>query len=554
MGDTGKKAFRLFAGALAAVLAGGAQAQVVERPIAGDPVAIDTGLVAGKGLASGVKAYFGVPFAAPPVRENRWREPQPVAPWKGVWNADRKPPECIQVLRPHNINHYFGEEPTSEDCLYLNLWAPQAAKAGDKRPVLVWIYGGGYTIGSSGMGNYDGEAMARKGVVFVNLNYRVGALGFMAHPELTAETPHHASGDYALLDQVAALQWIARNIDKFGGDPGNVTIMGQSAGAASVSYLQASPLAKGLFHKVVAMSGSAVGQNRTNGLKDGEQTGLKFQEALKAKSLAEMRQVPADRILALQADCQLGCSGNVRVGPVVDGYFLTSSPREAFEKGAQSDVPILVGFTHDDIGNSSALSKTKTAAEYQAKAHELYGDHADGFLKLYPVMTDADVARAAGEVGLEGGMQQGMRNYAIIQAKSGKAPAYVYMFSRKHPYVDDPKIADQDPKTIGAYHTSDVPYWFQNQDVYNWLRPTRNWTPWDRELADDMSNAIIAFARTGDPSIPAVKWPRYDPKHEQLVEFGDAVRVLPMNTKRLDFLASAPAQAALPPTPGRPRD
>ena len=180
-------------------------AQIVEKPVPGDPVRIDSGLVAGKVLSSGVKAYFGIPFAAPPVRENRWREPQPVAAWKGVYNADRKMPECIQVLRAHNINHYFGEEATSEDCLYLNLWAPETARPGANLPVVVFIYGGGSTIGSSGMALYGGEGVAKRGAVFVNFNYRLGALGFLAHPELTAESAHHQSGNYAYLDQVAAL-------------------------------------------------------------------------------------------------------------------------------------------------------------------------------------------------------------------------------------------------------------------------------------------------------------------------------------------------------------
>src|SRR5579864_903998 len=174
-------------------------AQVVETPGPGDPVAIDSGRVAGKVLPSGVKAYLGIPFAAPPVRELRWREPQPFKSWKGVYNADRKMPECIQVLRPHNINHYFGEEPSSEDCLYLNVWAPSSAPEGGNLPVIVFIYGGGSTIGSRGMAIYGGETVAERGAVFVNFNYRLGALGFMAHPALTAESPHHQSGNYAYL-------------------------------------------------------------------------------------------------------------------------------------------------------------------------------------------------------------------------------------------------------------------------------------------------------------------------------------------------------------------
>jgi para-nitrobenzyl esterase len=189
-----------------------ANAQIVERPIPEDPVVVDSGAVSGKLLDSGVRAYFGVPFAAPPVRDLRWREPQPVQAWKGVYRADRKAPECIQVLRRHDINHYFGEEATSEDCLYLNIWAIGTAKPGAKLPVIVYVYGGGFTLGSSGIAMYGGETLAKKGVVFVNFNYRVGALGFLAHPELTAESPHQASGNYGFLDQIAALQWIKRNI------------------------------------------------------------------------------------------------------------------------------------------------------------------------------------------------------------------------------------------------------------------------------------------------------------------------------------------------------
>ena len=268
----------LFAVVLCATLA-----QVVQ-PIPADPVAVDSGRVSGKLLASGVKAYFGIPFAAPPVRDLRWRAPQAVAPWKGVYNADRMPAKCVQNVRDSDLNHYFGEEPTSEDCLYLNIWAPPSAKPGQKLPVLVFIYGGGFVQGSSAMANYSGESLARKGIVYVSFNYRVGALGFMAHPELTAESPRRTSGNWGLLDQVAALQWVNRNIGQFGGDPGNVTILGQSAGSAAVSYLQSSPLARGLIHRAFGMSGSAVGgRGRTASLADAERSGQRLQEQLKVQ-------------------------------------------------------------------------------------------------------------------------------------------------------------------------------------------------------------------------------------------------------------------------------
>ena len=513
-------------------------AQIVEKPVPGDPVRIDSGLVAGKVLSSGVKAYFGIPFAAPPVRENRWREPQPVAAWKGVYNADRKMPECIQVLRAHNINHYFGEEATSEDCLYLNLWAPETARPGANLPVVVFIYGGGSTIGSSGMALYGGEGVAKRGAVFVNFNYRLGALGFLAHPELTAESAHHQSGNYAYLDQVAALQWISRNIAKFGGDPAKVAISGQSAGAGSVSLLQNSPLAKGLFRGVIAMSGGAWGSGGQMGdLATAEKTGVQVQQALKAKSLDEMRQIPADRILALQEDCQLGCTGSIRIGGgSVDGYFLPKTPAQTFAAHEQNAVPAIVGFTHDE--SSNALRTAKNQEEYKAAARQLYGSDAEAFLKLYPATTDDEARAMGGAAAREGAIEGSQRKWAIAQFKFGKAPVYVFMYSRVHPYIPGVAIADQNTATIGAYHTSDVPYWFGTQDALNIVRPTRNWTAYDRELSNKMTDALIAFAKTGNPNTSAVEWPAWSPQKEQLVEFGDKIAVQPMNAARLDFMAS----------------
>ncbi len=527
---------------IALVMAGGLLApvfaQIVEKPVPGDPVVVDSGQVAGKILPSGVKAYFGVPFAAPPVRENRWREPQPVKAWKGVYNADRKMPECIQVLRAHNINHYFGEEPTSEDCLYLNIWAPATARANANLPVIVFIYGGGSTIGSSGMAIYGGEGVAKRGAIFVNFNYRLGALGFLAHPELTAESAHHQSGNYAYLDQVAALQWIQRNIAKFGGDPTKVVISGQSAGAGSVSLLQNSPLAKGLFRGVVAMSGGSWGNGGQLGdLAAAEKTGVQVQQALKAKSLDEMRQIPADRILALQEDCQLGCSGSIRIGGgTVDGYFLPKSPAQIFAAHEQNDVPAIVGFTHDE--SSNALRTAKNLDEYKAAARQMYGADADAFLKLYPASNDEEAHQMGSAAAREGAIEGNQRKWAIAQGKYGKAPVYVFMYSRVHPYIPGVAIADQNTATIGAYHTSDVPYWFGTQDALNIIRPTRNWTPLDRDLSAKMTDALIAFAKTGEPNTAAVHWPAWSATNEQLVDFGDKIGVQPMNSARLDFMAS----------------
>ena len=506
-----------------------AVSQIVEKPIAGDPIKLDSGLVAGKTLASGVKAYFGVPFAAPPVREFRWKDPQPVQPWKGVYNADRKPPMCMQGMRDHQLNHYFGEETPSEDCLYVNLWAPATARAGQKLPVLVWIYGGGFTQGTINLANYSGEQIAKKGVIYLTIAYRVGVFGFMAHSELSAESPHHSSGNYGLLDLVAGLQWVQRNIAQFGGDPGNVTIMGQSAGSAAVSFLQSSPLAKGLFHRAFGMSASAVvgGAGRQATLQEGERNGKLFETAAKAKSIAQLRVLPGDDLFALQGQ------GGIRFQRVVDGHFLSATPKQIFDAGKQNDVPVMLGFMHDE--SSNALRTSKTVDEYKAAARRLYGERADAFLALYPVSSDADVKAAGAKAAREAGMETTMRSWALAQTKTGKSPVFLNVFSRVHPYVPGATFTDHDPATVGAYHTGEVPYWFQTQDAYNMFRLTRNWTAWDRELANKLSDALIAFAKTGDPNTAAIKWPRYDPQSEQMMNFGDTIAVQRMNTKGLDF-------------------
>jgi para-nitrobenzyl esterase len=531
--------------AVAGIFAGSrANAQFVERPIPEDPVVVDGGSISGKLLDSGVRAYFGVPFAAPPVRDLRWREPQAVHPWKGVYHADRKAPECIQVLRRHDINHYFGEEATSEDCLYLNIWASGAAKPGAKLPVVVFIYGGGFTLGSSGIAMYGGEEVAKKGVVFVNFNYRVGALGFLAHPALTAESPHHSSGDYGFLDQIAALRWINSNIAQFGGDPDNVTISGQSAGAASVSALEASPLAKNLFQHGFAMSLSFFDDRLAlPKLADAEKTGLEIQKTLETKSIADMRLIPADKILALQKDCQLGCAGSIAVSPAIDGYFLPDAVPDVFAAGRQNDVPTIAGFTRDESSNE--LRTAASLSEYFAAAHKLYGDRAGKFLELYPVNDDADAKRMGATAAREALVEAGTRKWALAARSTGRAPIFMYMFSRVQPFVETPNLFDH-PQTIGAYHTSDVPYWFQTQDALNLFRMTRNWTPLDRELADKMSDCLVAFAKTGNPATEKVAWPAWTDNSEDYVEFGDSIELRHENIERMGFQGEARVTSTTP--------
>lgn len=530
---------------LTALVASSASAQIVATPVPGDPVNIDSGAVSGKVLPSSVRAYFGIPFAAPPLGDLRWRAPQKVEAWKGIYHADRLAPECIQVLRRHNLNHYFGEEATSENCLYLNIWASADAKPGAKLPVVVWIYGGGFTLGSSGMAMYDGENVAQKGTIFVSFNYRVGILGNLAHPELTAESPNHASGNYGLMDQVAALRWVKRNIAQFGGDPDNVTITGQSAGAMSVSALEASPLAKGLFNRGFAMSLSMF-DNRFKfpALPDAEKTGLEVQSALGAASLAEMRQIQADKILRVQKDCQLGCAGTISVMPDIDGYVLPDTVPNIFAAGKQNDVATVAGFTRDESSND--LRAAGTLEAYVAAARKLYSDQADRFLALYPAKTD-DEAKAMGLLAArEGLVEIGTRNWAEAQAKTGKAPFYMYMFSRVHPFAANVEFFDS-PQKIGAYHTSDVPYWFGTQDTFNKFRTTRNWTEFDRALSERMMDTLVAFARSGNPATAATPWPQWKQDAQTYVEFGDQSGVREENRARLEF--HTPANV----TPSTPR-
>jgi len=544
------KAMRCGAALVALALAGGAAAGEM-NPVPSDPVKIDAGRVAGTLLDGGLKGYFGVPFAAPPVRENRWRAPQPVKPWSGIYNADTKRAECVQGLRSSNINHYFGEEAAAEDCLYLNLWAPAAAKAGDKLPVVVWIYGGGFQGGSASNPVYSGEPLAQKGVIYVAANYRLGVFGFLAHPELTAESGHNASGNWGFLDQVAALQWVKRNIAAFGGDPDNVTLVGQSAGSMSINNLQASPLAKGLFNRVMGMSGASVRGGPgdiVTPLKAAEAQGVKLQEAMKAATVAQMRTFSSDKVVSLVQQA------GVRSGPAIDGYYLPETPQAIFEAGRQSDVPVLAGSTANDLGTNPPIRAARTVVEYKAAAAQMYGDKAEAFLKLWPAADDAAVVRQANEIGRSGGFSLAVRNWVKLQAQTGKQPSYLFLVSRVQPFTPGVTFGDFDPKTAGAYHMSDVPYFLGTYEAFNLFRTTRDWTPLDRDLSEKMQNVIVAYAKTGDPSTAEVKIPRYDSRNEQRTEFGDTVTVQKLNTKGLDFMLETPSllPQGLGPPPSAP--
>lgn len=513
-------------------------AQVTVTPIA--PIQTEGGLVAGKVLDSGVRAWFGVPFAKPPINDLRWRAPEPMS-WKGVWTADRKMPECMQVLRPHNMNHYFGEEATSENCLYLNIWAPPGSKVTDKLPVIVFIYGGGGTIGSAGSPMYDGENIAKKGVVFVTIAYRLGILGWMAHPELSKEQGGH-SGDYGYLDQNAALKWIHANIDRFGGDAAHVVITGQSAGAGSVAAQMHSPLSKGLFSAAMMSSTCSIGTpGAGTSLSEAEKTGLEIQKRLGASDIEDLRYVPADKIIQLQNENQLGysISTGVRTGPITDGYFTTGSKEEMAKTHQMSDVPFIGNFNSGE--SFHPLQKATTVAEYKEIAQKLYGADAASFLKLYPVEKDSDIRAVAAKVAREAAIANASRNCGVNQTLYNKSAAYLDMFNHRYTFPPGVKIADVNTETVGVYHNADIPYWFGDLDIFNLFRKTRDLTPQDRALSNEMQDMLVAFAKTGNPSTAQVKWTAWTPRNDAFLDIGqNDIKMETFNEKGMAFLAAHP--------------
>jgi para-nitrobenzyl esterase len=530
----------------------------ITRKVPGDPLKIEGGLVSGTMGSDGVKSYFGIPFAAPPLRENRWRAPQPVVPWDGVWTANRMPAECLQRLRSTTTNQYFGDELSGEDCLYLNIWAPAGSKATNHLPVIVYIYGGAFYIGSASMPLYGGGEIAKKGVIYVAANYRVGVMGFTAHPEATKESGHNASGNWGLLDQIAALEWVKRNIAAFGGDTGNVTLVGQSAGSMSINVLQASPLAKGLFRRIVGMSGSNLGGAIPSlpTLATAEAQGLKLQQALKVSSLAEMREISSDKVFAVAQ------AAGIQSGPIVDGYLLPEPVDSIFKQGKQTDVPLLIGSTANDIGTTPPIRAATSAEQFKALAVQMYGSASAELLQLCPAQDDAEARREAEQIGENSGFALSAREWARAQVKTGKQPAYLYLFARVQPFTPGVTFSDLDTKTAGAYHTSDVPYWLGTYESFNLIRRTRDWTTWDRELSNDMQDVIVRFAKTDNPSTSIVKFTAYDPANEVRVTLGDKITVEKLDGKLMDFLLAHPPSGgrdarsrreAAPESPGMPR-
>jgi para-nitrobenzyl esterase len=475
-----------------------------------DPVRVDSGQISGAvGHNAAVKVYKGIPYAAPPVGDLRWKEPQPVAAWKGVRQATEFGSECMQTPYAENSLYYLPPRSTGEDCLTLNVWTA-AKSAAEKRPVMVWIHGGAFTRGSGDLPTYDGESFAAKGVVLVTINYRLGVFGFYAHPELSKESPHHVSGNYALLDQIAALQWVKKNIAAFGGDPGRVTIFGESAGSWAVNLLMATPLSKGLFHRVIGESGANF--NRRTTLAQAEQAGTVFADRLGAKSLSDLRAKPAEDLLKAGGGA----------APCVDGWFLPESVADIFAHGKQNDVPLLAGYNQDEATSlTPPLSGGSQAFLTQVKGR--YTKMADDFLKAYPADSDAQAAESYNQAFRDTTFGWEMRTWVRQQSKTGKSKAYLYFFTRNPP---GPTAA-----RYRAYHASEIAYVFGN------LLPPRPWEDADRSLSDAMSSYWVNFAATGDPNGKGLPpWPAYAASEDASIVFGDKIEVRrDVNKVGLDF-------------------
>jgi len=407
----------------------------------------------------------------------------------------------MQQPYPAGSPYTAAPQPTSEDCLYVNVWT--AASAGEKRPVMVWLHGGAWTRGSGSLPSYDGTALAKKGLVVVTANYRLGVFGFLAHPELTAESPQHASGNYAILDHVAALKWVRSNIAAFGGDPGRVTIFGESAGSWSVNVVQATPLAKGLFHRAIGESGGQFARNV--GLADAEKAGAAFAAAVGADSIKALRAVPADKLLA---------APSFRTAINVDGWVLPDEVRTIFAQRKHSTVPVIVGSNANEWTTLGGLDRSqypKTMEEYRKRVEAQYRDAVKDYDAAYPVKTEADIADALLGVGRDTTFTLEMRTWARMVAASGQR-AYLYQFTHVPP---SPNAA-----TWGAYHAAEIPY------VFGTLR-ARSWpfTDTDFKLSEQMSGYWANFATTGDPNgrgLPA--WTPYDQSAEPYLDLGDSVQ------------------------------
>ena len=450
------------------------------------------GVVEGVLEKTGVYSFKGIPFAAPPVGDLRWKEPQPAKNWNGVLKADRFGPRAMQP--PIFNDMIFRSNGMSEDCLYLNIWTKSTS---GKLPVLVYFYGGGFVAGDGSEPRYDGESMATKGIVALTVNYRLGVFGLLSHPELTAESANRASGNYGLMDQSAALRWVKENIAAFGGDPDKITIAGESAGSISVSAQMVSPLSKNLIAGAIGESGSLLGALPPVKLDQGEATGTEFAKSLNATSIKDLRAINADTLVAAASRF-----GPFRFAMTVDGYFFPKSPLEIFEAGEQSRVPLLVGWNSEEMNYRGVMGNEKLTKEnYEKAVQRLYKDRSADVLKAYPVRSDADVEQAATDLAGDRFIGFSTWQWAELQARTGGKPVYRYYYSQPRP----PMTADQNKeRSKGAVHSAEIEYAMGNL-------PTNSvfaWTKEDYAVSKTMQEFFANFIKKGDPNGKGLpQWP-----------------------------------------------
>jgi para-nitrobenzyl esterase len=483
----------LFAGLLAA--AGSAAAALPE------PIRLDAGLLAGgTASSSAVRVYKGIPFAAPPVGELRWRAPQPVVEWTGTRDASKFGNVCVQAPGPAWVNIALapGSPPIAEDCLYLNVWTGAAA-ATERRPVMVFFYGGAFTEGAGSAALYDGDALARKGAIVVTMNYRLGPFGFFAHPALTAGSEHRASGNYGLMDMLASLAWVKSNIAAFGGDTNNVTVFGQSAGAMAIASLVASPEAKGLFRRAVSESGAWMGLGLSPAMRtlaQAEEAGLKAASDAGVTTAAQLRAMSTDDVSAKLRSA----------GMIVDGWVIPEDPTAVFAAGRQNAVDVLVGSNKEE---ASFIPARTTTQQFVEQARARWADLADDYLKAYPHGTDAEAAKSQADTFSDGAFWH-MRLFADYQVKRGNR-AWLFYFTQNSPgpAAEPPRPAPQSAEVPYVFGNLDALPLYPGQAVPDLVKESEP----DRKLADLMSSYWVNFARTGDPN--AAGLPRWQ-AHELL--------------------------------------
>ena len=493
--------------------------------LSGQVVQTSQGKVEGERAANpAVSSFKGIAFASPPVGEWRWRAPRPPVAWQGIRKATEFSASCMQPIIESMLpmhmpwtKEFLTHNKVNEDCLYLNIWTPEVSADGNL-PVVVFIHGGGFSGGAGSIDVYQGGNLAAKGVVVVTFNYRLGVFGFLAHPELSAESAHHASGNYGLMDQIAALKWIQANIAQFGGDPHRVTIWGQSAGAFSVGALIASPQAAGLFQRAQADSGLGAAGIPMARLSEAEQTGVKFAEEHHVTSIKELRAISADDLLP---DPRANMSGALRFAPIVDGWVLPDTPNNLNAKGSDNDVPVITGY---QAGDSALFAHgSNTLDDYHQLLHKQYGKMTAEFEKLYPVnkIEGIGIATMASSQDRD---RLSMFLWASARVRSHHEPVFTYYFDRAIPWPQHPEF--------GAFHTGEIPYFFLNLKMLD-----RPWEKTDFTLAKEVSSYLVNFATNGNPNGSGLQvWPKVDPDQKETMELGARCGAMPLaDTMKANF-------------------